>query len=131
MKSFKNFIAGKWVDAESGRTFEDRNPADWNDVIATFPRSGSEDVARAVQSAKRGFALWSRTPSPLRGDVLRKIGDIMMARKEEIAELMTREMGKPLQETRGDVQDGIVTVYYDATEGRRHFRHTWQCAMRN
>jgi acyl-CoA reductase-like NAD-dependent aldehyde dehydrogenase len=131
MKAFKNFVAGKWVDAASGSTFENRNPADWNDVVGTFPRSGSEDVERAVQSAKRGFALWSRTPAPLRGDVLRKIGDLMSARKEEIADLMTREMGKPLQETRGDVQEGIDTAYYAATEGRRLFGHTVPSELRN
>jgi aldehyde dehydrogenase (NAD+) len=131
MKTFKNFVAGKWVDAASGDSFENRNPADWNDVIGTFPRSGSEDVARAVESAKRGFALWSRTPSPLRGDVLRKIGDLMTAKKEEIAQLMTREMGKPLTETRGDVQEGIDTAYYAATEGRRLFGHTVPSELRN
>jgi aldehyde dehydrogenase (NAD+) len=131
MKSFKNFIAGKWVESSSGATFENRNPADWNDIIGTFPRSGSEDVERAVESAKRGFALWSRTPAPLRGDVLRRIGDLMSSRKEEIADLMTREMGKPLQETRGDVQEGIDTAYYAATEGRRLFGHTVPSELRN
>lgn len=131
MKAFKNFVSGNWVDAASGATFENRNPADWNDVIGTFPKSGAEDVERAVQSAKRGFALWSRTPAPLRGDVLRRIGDLMAARKEEIADLMTREMGKPLQETRGDVQEGIDTAYYAATEGRRLFGHTVPSELRN
>src|SRR5688572_3178507 len=124
MKAFSNFVAGKWVAAASGGTFENRNPADWNDVIGSFPRSKAEDVERAVESAKRGFALWSRTPAPLRGDVLRKIGDLMAARQEELADLMTREMGKPLQGTRGDVQEGIDTAYYAATEGRRLFGHT-------
>src|SRR2546423_1284181 len=101
MKTFKNFVAGRWVDAVSGDSFEDRNPADWNDVIGTFPRSGTADVKLAVASAKRVFSLWSQPPAPLRGDILRKIGDLMTSRKEEIADLMTREMGKPLQETRG------------------------------
>src|SRR3954467_9128624 len=131
MKAYRNLVAGKWVDASSGATFENRNPADWNDVIGTFPRSGAEDVNRAVESAKRGFAAWSRTPAPLRGDVLRRIGDIMTARKEEIADLMTREMGKPLAETRGDVQEGIDTAYYAATEGRRLFGHTVPSELRN
>ena len=131
MKSFKNFVSGKWVDAASGATFENRNPADWNDVIGSFPRSGAEDVEKAVESAKRGFAMWSRTPAPLRGDVLRRIGDLMSSRKEEIADLMTREMGKPLQETRGDVQEGIDTAYYAATEGRRLFGHTVPSELRN
>jgi alpha-ketoglutaric semialdehyde dehydrogenase len=131
MKSFKNFVSGEWVDAASGATFENRNPADWNDVIGSFPRSGAEDVERAVESATRGFGLWSRTPAPLRGDVLRRIGDLMSSRKEEIADLMTREMGKPLQETRGDVQEGIDTAYYAATEGRRLFGHTVPSELRN
>src|SRR3954452_11412756 len=131
MKAYRNLVAGKWVDAAAGATFENRNPADWNDVIGTFPRSGAEDVERAVVSAKRGFATWSRTPAPLRGEVLRKIGDLMTARKEEIADLMTREMGKPLQETRGDVQEGIDTAYYAASEGRRLFGHTVPSEMRN
>src|SRR5471030_1600860 len=131
MKAFKNFVAGKWVDAASAPTSENRNPADWTDAIGTFPRSGSADVARAVESAKRGFALWSRTPAPLRGDVLRKIGDLMTSRKEEIADLMTREMGKPLTETRGDVQEGIDTAYYAATEGRRLFGRTVPSEMKN
>src|SRR5688572_23477133 len=131
MKAFSNFVAGKWVAAASGGTFENRNPADWNDVIGSFPRSKAEDVERAVESAKRGFALWSRTPAPLRGDVLRKIGDLMAARQEELADLMTREMGKPLQGTRGDVQEGIDTAYYAATEGRRLFGHTVPSELRN
>src|SRR5438067_3745158 len=131
MKTFKNFIAGSWVDAASGDSFENRNPADWNDLIGKFPRSGSTDVERAVESAKRGFNAWSRTPAPLRGDVLRKIGDLMTARKEEIAELMTREMGKVLAETRGDVQEGIDTAYYAATEGRRLFGHTVPSELRS
>src|SRR3954452_11568317 len=130
MKAYRNLVAGKWVDAAAGATFENRNPADWNDVIGTFPRSGAEDVNRAVESAKRGFAVWSRTPAPLRGEVLRKIGDIMTARKEEIADLMTRERGKPLQETRGDVQEGIDTAYYAASEGRRLFGHTVPSEMK-
>ena len=79
---------------------------------------------RQWQSAKRGFEIWRNTPAPARGDVLRRVGDLMSSRKDEIADLMTREMGKPLQETRGDVQEGIDTAYYAATEGRRLFGHT-------
>jgi len=84
-----------------------------------------------VKSAQRGFALWRATPPPLRGDVLRRVGDLLAARKEEIADLMTREMGKPLTETRGDVQEGIDTAYYAATEGRRLFGHTVPSELRN
>src|SRR5690606_36187517 len=84
-----------------------------------------------VASAQRGFELWRRTPAPLRGDVLRKTGDIMAARKEEIARAMTREMGKVLAETRGDVQEGIDTAYYAASEGRRLFGHTVPSELRD
>src|SRR5688572_4587020 len=131
MKQFNNFIAGAWVPPDSGEFFENHNPADRSDIIGTFPRSGESDVQRAVESAKRGFALWRATPAPARGDVLRVVGDLMSKRKEEIADAMTREMGKPLAETRGDVQEGIDTAYYAASEGRRLFGHTVPSELRN
>jgi aldehyde dehydrogenase (NAD+) len=131
MKTFKNFINGKWVEPSTGEYFENRNPADWDDVIGKFPLSTAKDVDCAVQSAQRGFAIWRATPAPARGDVLRSVGDMMAKRKEEIADLMTREMGKPLTETRGDVQEGIDTAYYAASEGRRLFGHTVPSELRN
>jgi alpha-ketoglutaric semialdehyde dehydrogenase len=118
-KTFQNFIAGAWSAPASGAYFENRNPADTRDLIGRFPLSNAADVERAVGSAQRGFALWSRTPAPARGDVLRRVGDLLVQRKEELADLMTREMGKPLTETRGDVQEGIDTAFYAATMGRQ------------
>ena len=131
MKQFNNFISGAWVPPDSGQYFENRNPADRNDLIGTFPLSGASDIQRAVESARRGFEQWRRTPAPARGDVLRIVGDLLSERKEEIANLMTREMGKPLTETRGDVQEGIDTAYYAASEGRRLFGHTVPSELRN
>src|SRR5688500_11428838 len=131
MKQFNNFIAGAWVQPDSGEHFENRNPADRDDLIGMFPRSGASDVQRAVESARRGFGQWRATPAPARGDVLRLVGDLMAKRKEEIANAMTREMGKPLTETRGDVQEGIDTAYYAASEGRRLFGHTVPSELRN
>jgi len=131
MKIFKNFVAGQWVEPSTGKYFDNTNPADRNDVIGKFPLSNSTDVDRAVASAKRGFELWKATPAPLRGDVLRKTGDIMTARKDEIADAMTREMGKPLTETRGDVQEGIDTAYYAATMGRQLSGRTVPSESRN
>jgi aldehyde dehydrogenase (NAD+) len=128
---FQNFIAGQWVAPAGGEHFRNVNPADTRDVIGEFPLSTPADVDRAVASARRGFELWKRTPAPLRGDVLRRVGDLLAARKEEIADLMTREMGKPLAETRGDVQEGIDTAYYAATEGRRLFGHTVPSELRD
>ena len=120
-QNFKNYIAGAWVAPSTGNYFENRNPADWNDVIGCFPRSGPEDALRAIASAKRGFAEWSKTPAPLRGAVLQRVGELLVQKKETIARAMTREMGKVLAETRGDVQEGIDTAYYAASEGRRLF----------
>ena len=131
MKTFKNFIGGQWVAPASGDHYENRNPADRNDLIGQFPMSGAADVEKAVESAWRGFEIWRATPAPARGDVMRRIGDIMVQRKDEIADLMTREMGKPLTETKGDVQEGIDTAYYAATEGRRLFGHTVPSEMKN
>lgn len=131
MTTFANFIGGDWVAPSTGAYFPNINPADTRDVIGDFPLSVAADVERAVQSAQRGFARWRTTPPPLRGDVLRRVGDLLTARKEEIAELMTREMGKPLAETRGDVQEGIDTAYYAATEGRRMFGHTVPSELRS
>jgi aldehyde dehydrogenase (NAD+) len=130
-KKYKNFIGGEWVEPLAGNYFESHNPADTNDVIGQWPRSGREDLELAVASAKRGFELWRRTPAPLRGDVLRRVGDLLTERKEEIARAMTREMGKVLNETRGDVQEGIDTAYYAATEGRRLFGHTVPSELRD
>src|SRR5690349_9102015 len=129
--TFKNFIAGDWVAPSTGAYYENRNPAAWDEVIGCFPRSGPDDVAKAVASAKRGFAAWSRTPAPARGEVLHRVGDLLAQRKEDIARAMTREMGKPLSETRGDVQEGIDTAYYAASEGRRLFGHTVPSELRN
>lgn len=130
-QAFLNFIGGEWIEPTTGQYHENRNPADTSDVIGLFPRSGREDVERAVQSARRAFELWKRTPAPGRGDVLRRVGDLLVTHKEEIARIMTREMGKVLTETRGDVQEGIDTAYYAASEGRRLFGHTVPSELRD
>lgn len=121
---FQNYVGGSWADADSGETFDDVNPARTSDVIGHFPASGSEDVDAAVRAARGAFASWSNTPAPQRGDVLRRIGDLLTQRKDDIAFEMTREMGKPFTETRGDVQEAIDTAYYAASETRRLFGHT-------
>ena len=80
-KTFKNFIGGEWVAPATGSHFDNRNPADTSDLIGRFPDSDRRDVDAAVRSAKRGFQLWSRTPAPVRGDVLRRVGDLLVERK--------------------------------------------------
>jgi acyl-CoA reductase-like NAD-dependent aldehyde dehydrogenase len=130
-KTFRNFIAGRWIAPATRRYFENRNPANVRDLIGRFPESGPEDIAAAVSSAREGFRKWSRVPAPARGDVLKRVGDLLVERKEAIARAMTREMGKVLAETRGDVQEGIDTAYYAASEGRRLFGHTVPSELRS
>jgi alpha-ketoglutaric semialdehyde dehydrogenase len=121
---FKNYIGGAWVEAKSGKTFENRNPANRHDLIGFFPASSVEDVNGAVRAAKQAFASWRLVPAPKRADILYRVGELLRRHKEEIARAMTREMGKILKETRGDVQEGIDTALYVAGEGRRLFGET-------
>lgn len=130
-KRYCNLIGGKWIKDGSNGTFEDRNPANWKEVVGIFPRSGKEEVNAAVAAASEAFRKWRLVPAPRRGEIIRRAGDILVRRKEEIAKLMTREMGKILDETRGDVQEGIDTAYYMAGEGRRLFGDTVPCEFSN
>ncbi len=127
---FTNFIAGEWVPPAGGEYIENRNPANTADLIGLFPDTGAGEIEAAVASAERGFAEWSRTPAPERGLVLKRAGDLLTEEKEALARLMTREMGKVLEETRGDVQEAIDTAYYAAVEGRRLFGHTVPSELR-
>jgi alpha-ketoglutaric semialdehyde dehydrogenase len=127
--TYKNHIAGEWVAAASGRTFEDLNPANREEVLGVFPRSDAADVERAVAAAHEAFRSWRLVPAPRRAEIVFRAGEILVRRKEELARLMTREMGKVLAESRGDVQEGIDTAYYVAGEGRRLFGHQAPCEM--
>ncbi len=121
---FKNQIGGAWQGALTDETFEDRNPARQSDVVGQFPASGQDDVDAAVAAARKAFETWSRMPAPQRGTILRRIGDVLTERKDALAFEMTREMGKPHFETKGDVQEAIDTAYYAASETRRLFGKT-------
>jgi alpha-ketoglutaric semialdehyde dehydrogenase len=129
--TFKNFIGGEWVEPSTGNYFENRNPARQSDLIGMWPRSGKEDVDRAAAAAKRAQAGWAHTPAPERGSILKAVGDILVARKDDIARAATREMGKVWAETKGDVQEGIDTAYYAATMGRQLFGHTVPSELKN
>jgi acyl-CoA reductase-like NAD-dependent aldehyde dehydrogenase len=121
---YKNFINGEWVNSIDCQSFENRNPAAWDEIVGIFPESNEKDVNEAVHCARTAFNGWRLTPAPERGAILKKVGDLLTEHKMEIARLMTREMGKVLAETSGDVQEGIDTAYYAAAEGRRLFGHT-------
>jgi aldehyde dehydrogenase (NAD+) len=127
--TYRNYIGGEWVPAASGRTFEDRNPANREDILGVFPGSDQTDVDRAVAAAREAFRAWRLVPAPRRAEIVFRAGEMLVRRKEELARLMTREMGKVLAEARGDVQEGIDTVYYMAGEGRRLFGHQVPCEL--
>ncbi len=122
--SYGNYIGGEWVPAASGKSFENRNPADRDDLIGRFADSAAEDVERAVAAAKQAYPRWRDLPAPKRGEILYRAAEILVRRKEELARDMTREMGKVMAETRGDVQEAIDMTYYMAGEGRRQFGQT-------
>jgi aldehyde dehydrogenase (NAD+) len=122
-KTFQNYIDGEWVDAASGETFESTSPAN-GDAIGTFPRSSAEDVDRAVAAAKTAYEDWRLVPAPRRGEILFRFGQLLSEQKEDISQLMAREMGKVLPEARGDVQEAIDMAYYMGGEGRRLFGQT-------
>src|SRR5437667_4946800 len=130
-RTYKNFIDGEWVEASTGDTFEDRNPADTRDVVGIFQKSGKADVEAAVDAAKRAFTKWRQVPAPRRAEIIYRAAEMLMERKEEYSRDMTREMGKILKETRGDVQEAIDTAYYMAGEGRRMFGPTTPSEMPN
>ena len=118
-----NFIGGEWVAAEGGETFESIVPAT-GETLASFPRSGAADVDRAVQAAKEAFEAWRLVPAPRRGEIVFRLGELLREHKEELTDLMTREMGKVRAEAGGDVQEAIDMSYYMAGEGRRLFGQT-------
>jgi len=126
--TYKNYIGGDWVPAKSGRVMETLNPAT-GEVLGLVPESGPEDVEAAVQAAARAYPSWRRTPAPRRAEILFRVAELILRRKEELARLMTQEMGKVLTETRGDVQEAIDMSYFIAGEGRRLHGYTTPSEM--
>ncbi|BAY79485.1 aldehyde dehydrogenase (plasmid) [Nostoc linckia NIES-25] len=129
--SCRNFIDGQWLTAVGEATLESRNPADRNELVATFPRSQAKDVDTAVAAARKAYQTWRQVPAPARAEYIFRVGEILLEHKEELAQLISREMGKPLTEARGDVQEGIDCAFYSAGEGRRLFGQTTPSEMPN
>src|SRR3990170_4323391 len=115
----RNFINGKWTNGVDGKTFKSVNPADTSDTVGIIPRSGAKDVDTAVSTARSAYEKWRLTPAPKRGEVILRVVEILVQRKQELGELVTREMGKVLPEGLGDVQEAIDMAYYMGSEGRR------------
>lgn len=126
----KNYINGDWVLSGSGETFASVNPAT-EETLAIVTRSNGQDVANAVAAAKNAYDKWRLTPAPRRGEILYRVAEILLQRKEDIARLATQEMGKILAETRGDVQEAIDMAYFMGGEGRRLLGYTAPVEMPN
>jgi acyl-CoA reductase-like NAD-dependent aldehyde dehydrogenase len=128
---FRNFINGEWVESRSGKAYENRNPANTDELIGMFVSSTNEDVDAAVDAAKEAYKSWRLVPAPKRAEILFRAAELLLQRKEEFSKDMTREMGKVLAETRGDVQEAIDMTYYMAGEGRRLFGQTTPSELPN
>jgi alpha-ketoglutaric semialdehyde dehydrogenase len=128
---YKNFINGDWVDSRSGTAYENRNPANTDELVGMFVSSNSDDVDAAVDAAKFAYDKWHLVPAPKRAEILFHAAELLAAHKEEFAKDMTREMGKVLTEARGDVQEAIDMTYYMAGEGRRLFGQTTPSELPN
>ena len=128
---YNNYIDGRWAPSTSGETFENRNPANSDDLIGVFQKSTSRDVDAALDAARRAYDTWRLVPAPRRAEILFRAAQLIADRKETFARDMTREMGKVLSETRGDVQEAIDMTFYMAGEGRRMFGQTVPSELRN
>src|SRR5947209_5039584 len=130
-QTYQNFIAGEWRISKSGATFNSTNPANTDEIVGYFQKSSTADLDEAVAAARQAQLAWAATPPPERGEVLQKTALLLEQRKEELAALMTREMGKVLKETRGDVQTAIDVAKFIAGEGRRAEGETIPSGLRN
>jgi alpha-ketoglutaric semialdehyde dehydrogenase len=128
---FKNFINGEWVAPSGAKSHLNHNPANTSEVIGEFPLSTQADIDSAVSAAREAYKSWRLVPAPKRAEILFRVAELLVKRKEEFSKDMTREMGKVLAETRGDVQEAIDMTYYMAGEGRRQFGQTTPSELRN
>lgn len=129
--TYHNFIDGSWVPSVSGELFENRNPANTDDLIGVFQKSTRDDVGRAIDAAQRAYRHWRLVPAPRRAEILFRAAQLLADRKESLARDMTREMGKVLDETRGDVQEAIDMTFFMAGEGRRQYGQTVPSELRD
>ena len=117
MSEQRNYIAGEWVPAAA--TSPDLNPSNTNDVLGHYPQASAEDAQQAIAAAQEAFPAWSRSTPQLRHDALKRIGDELLARKEEIGTLLAREEGKTLGEGIGETVRAAQIFLFFAGEALR------------
>src|SRR4026208_1502904 len=98
VKTYQNYIDGKWVASQSGEMFENINPADNRDIVGRFPLSASDDINAAVNAAQGAFDRWRNTPAPKRAELLFRLGEILIRHKDQFTAHMTREHGQVLEQ---------------------------------
>ena len=130
MKEYGLYLSGKWRNPAAGKTFVTQNPAN-GEALAFFVRGTAEDVDQAVEAASRAFPAWKNYPPPKRGEILLRAAAVLRRRKDELGELVTKEMGKIIAEGRGEIQEAIDFFEYIAGEGRRLLGETTPSELPN
>src|SRR5258705_3980516 len=130
-RMFKNFINGEWVESRSAKAYENGKPANTEELVGMCVSGTEEDANQAVDAAKEAYKKWRLVPAPKRAEIMFRTAELLLQRKEDFSKDMTREMGKVLPETRGDVQEAIDMTYYMAGEGRRLFGQTTPSELPN
>jgi aldehyde dehydrogenase (NAD+) len=129
MDTYRNFIGGKWLESSSSRTVENINPANTDDVIGSVRQASREEATHAVNAAVDAFRGWRNTPAPARGKIVARAARLMEEHKEELAQLLTREEGKTISESRGELQRSINVAEFCAGESRRMNGETIQSEL--
>ena len=129
MGTYRNYINGKWVESTSSRTATNVNPANTDDVLGTIRQATREEAKAAVDSAAETFPSWRATPAPTRGRIVARAARLMEEHKEELAQLLTREEGKTIAESRGELQRSINVADFCAGESRRMNGETIQSEL--
>ena len=126
-----NIIAGQLTQASDGTTFDSINPAILQDTLGTFPQSTRDDIDAALDAAHGAFSSWSSTPAPTRGQIIGNMGRLLMEHKDALVALETREVGKTLKESGGEIQEAIDTCLFFQSEGRRLYGQTVNSELRD
>jgi aldehyde dehydrogenase (NAD+) len=129
-RTYKNFIGGKWLASETGRTAANRNPATGK-ILGQVPLSSREEARAAIEAAAAAFPTWRDTPGPVRGRILFKALEVFEREMPRLAEALTREEGKTLAESKGELMRSRNIIEYIAGEGRRLRGETLPSEMPN
>ena len=117
------YIDGKWVDSSNNETIEVNNPATL-EIVGKVPKCGSEETKIAIEAANSSWKDWKEKTAKDRSTILRKWFDLIMANQEDLAQIMTIEQGKPINESRGEINYGASFVELYAEEGKRVYGET-------